>query len=90
MNSIHQPWQPEPFAIEAPIVAGKSGESHLFKLITTKDEDERMPPADEEHKPLSAEQIDLVKRWIDAGATWPDGVELKVPPGKDRPGDGKE
>ena len=52
------------------ILAGKSGESSLIEHVTAPAGDEsRMPPKGEG---LSAEEIDLLKRWIDAGAPWPD------------------
>ena len=54
---------------EPVIVAGHAIKSRLMLLITSKDENERMPP---EGKPLTAAQIDLFKHWIDAGADWPD------------------
>ncbi|HWN93646.1 MAG TPA: PSD1 and planctomycete cytochrome C domain-containing protein [Methylomirabilota bacterium] len=52
---------------EKAIIPGHASESRLIKLISSKDDDERMPPKGE---PLSAAQIDLLKRWIDAGAHW--------------------
>ena len=42
--------------------------SELYRRITA-GEDERMPPV-EFHKPLSSEQIDLLRRWIEQGAVW--------------------
>src|SRR5438034_7507925 len=41
---------------KAPIVAGRPGESHLFQLITTSDEDDRMPAKGER---LTAGQISI-------------------------------
>jgi mono/diheme cytochrome c family protein len=52
----------------AAIVPGKNAESLLVAKIAATD-DSRMPP---EGEPLSAEQIALVKSWIDAGAEAPD------------------
>src|SRR5215211_6551427 len=54
---------------ESVITPGKSAESELIKRITSTDPDEHMPPPDSNHK-LTARQIELVKRWIDEGATW--------------------
>ena len=51
------------------IVPGKSSASELVRRIESRDEAERMPP---EGKPLSKEEIELLKRWIDAGASWPE------------------
>ncbi len=51
------------------IVPGASGESLLYRAIAgTTDDVSRMPAKAD---PLSADQIDLVKRWIDQGAKWP-------------------
>ena len=66
----------------AGIVPGKPEESSLYVQLTIdpeNDEDEElMPPADE-GGPLPKAQIELVRRWIEAGAVWPDGVELVEP-----------
>lgn len=48
---------------------GKSSESELFERVSTEDESLRMPPTDG-GKPLSSEQIDLLKQWIQEGAEW--------------------
>ena len=62
---------------EPTIVPGESTESYLYQLISSEDEDERMPP--EREPQISAEQVATIKAWIDAGAAWPDTVELAVP-----------
>jgi len=54
---------------EPAIVPGKSMDSRLLKLVIAKDENERMPP---EGEPLTGPQIELLKKWIDAGAEWPE------------------
>ena len=54
------------------VVPGKSGESLAYTLIVTKDEDDLMPPTDEEN-PLSKEKIATIKNWIDTGALWDTG-----------------
>src|SRR6267142_6015282 len=41
---------------KTPIVAGRPGESHLFQLITTSDEDDRMPAKGER---LTAGQVSI-------------------------------
>src|SRR5688500_8257715 len=56
---------------ERAIVPGHASDSRLIKLVSSKDDAERMPSKGE---PLSAAQIDLLKRWIDAGAEWPGPV----------------
>ncbi|MBR58866.1 MAG: hypothetical protein CMH54_12715 [Myxococcales bacterium] len=59
------------------MIAGNSEDSLLYRLISSDDEDERMPPEGKSNQPLSPLQIGLVKAWIDGGAEWPDGVELQ-------------
>lgn len=59
----------------APIVAGDPGKSELYRLISTSDEDDRMP---QKADPLPAAQIDLVKRWISEGAKF-DGPDRSAP-----------
>jgi len=51
------------------VVPGDVASSYLVDRITDPDSDSRMPPA-EHSPPLSAEEIDLLKRWIRAGAKW--------------------
>jgi len=53
------------------IVAGKPDQSPLFQRIASTDDD-RMPPRDHVADPLTVEQITAVKRWIEAGALWPE------------------
>lgn len=50
------------------IVPGRVDESALIDRITTQDESEVMPPKGDR---LSAKEIDLLKRWIQGGAVWP-------------------
>jgi hypothetical protein len=64
------------------IVPGRPEASLLFQRLMHADADQRMPPADS-GKTLSAAQIDVVRRWIAAGATWEDHWAF-VPP--ERPG----
>jgi len=55
----------------AVVVAGSRGASALHDRVTSTDPDRRMPPRG---KALSAEEIELVGAWIDAGAAWPEGT----------------
>jgi len=50
---------------EPPITANAPAKSHLYQLLVTKDEDDRMPQKDD---PLLSTQIALIKRWIEEGA----------------------
>src|SRR5262245_44451134 len=54
---------------EVPIVPGDPAKSELIKRITSKDEDEKMPPP-KSGKKLTQQQIDLLTRWISQGAKW--------------------
>ncbi len=51
------------------VVPGKPDQSELIRRITHPDPAQRMPPA-ETRSTLSREQIDLVRRWIQGGASW--------------------
>jgi len=51
------------------IVKGKPQESLLWQRITTKDEDDVMPPPDA-HIQLKPEQKELLRRWIEQGGSW--------------------
>ncbi len=55
---------------------GKSAESLLLNRISSEDDGDRMPlDAD----PLSDAQITLIRRWVNEGAVWPDGVTVAEP-----------
>ena len=58
------------------IVPGNSSESYLIQRITSKNKFERMPPADKE--PVTAEEIRLLRTWIDQGAGWPKETDTPV------------
>ena len=51
------------------IVPGQPEESELVHRISSKHDDERMPPPDS-HRSLSAGQIALLKRWVAEGAPY--------------------
>lgn len=53
------------------IIPGDSGKSPLIHYVAGLVEDMEMPPA-RQGKPLSAEQIGLLRAWIDQGAKWSD------------------
>ncbi len=59
---------------EPVLVPGKSAESGIYKHITLPaDDDDIMPPKGD---PLTKEQIEIIKKWIDEGANWPKGLAL--------------
>jgi hypothetical protein len=82
--SCHGPETAENFRIDVVdeamdyIEAGATDESDIYLSLVSDDEEVLMPPPDEQN-PLSAEQIQLVKIWIDEGAEWPADVELVQP-----------
>ena len=51
------------------IIAGKPRESVLYQLISSADADVRMPLG---QPPLSADEIEAIRIWIEQGAAWPD------------------
>ncbi|MCL4691440.1 MAG: DUF1553 domain-containing protein [Candidatus Hydrogenedentes bacterium] len=58
------------------VVPGRRAHSELYLRIASDDPDEKMPPADF-NKTLSAEEIELIGAWIDAGAQWEQHWSLK-------------
>lgn len=65
---------------EPGIVPGHADQSRLFQLISSSDDDERMPPASAREARLSTLELDRIRRWIDAGAEWPESAaEEKAP-----------
>ena len=56
------------------VIAGKSGESQMIRAILSTDPDEQMPP---KGKRVPAEQIALLKAWIDSGIAWEEGFAFK-------------
>ena len=64
-DSVFQPLESKRQAV----VAKDQASSELLRRITATNEDERMPP---EGAPLTEEQVDLLRRWIEQGAPWQD------------------
>jgi hypothetical protein len=62
----------------AVISAGKSAQSELVRRITTKDMNDVMPPL-KSNRNLTAQQIDLLRRWVDQGAPWGKHWAFEVP-----------
>ncbi|MFO0429058.1 MAG: DUF1553 domain-containing protein [Planctomyces sp.] len=60
---------------------GESGASLLLKRVASTKPEERMPP-EQEGEPLTAEQIELIRRWIDSGAKAPADEEPEADPRK--------
>lgn len=54
---------------EVPIVPGKTDESEIIRRIFSEDESEVMPPPSAK-KPLTLEQKNLLKQWVERGAPY--------------------
>lgn len=57
------------------IVPKQPDASSLYTLLRDEDPDRQMPPPRE--NPLSPEEIETIRKWIEQGAVWPEGVELE-------------
>ncbi|MGE0375547.1 MAG: c-type cytochrome domain-containing protein, partial [Planctomycetaceae bacterium] len=55
----------------AAIVPGRANESRIVELVTSADPEEQMPPKDRGR--LTDAEVDMLRRWIDAGAAWEEG-----------------
>ncbi len=68
------------------IVPGQPSASHLYIVLTLPDPDKKaMPPTG--HR-IPNPEVELVKRWIEEGAKWPDGAEGTIKPvATQKPGD---
>ena len=57
---------------KAGIIPGKPHESEIYRRIITDDLDEKMPRQIGSHKeePLTDEQAELIRKWIEQGAKW--------------------
>lgn len=53
------------------IVPGRASESPLIRFITSKKEDEVMPPGGR----LSPSETAILTRWVNEGASWPEGID---------------
>lgn len=58
------------------VIAGQSAKSSLIEAVTSTDPDVQMPP---KGKRLPAEQVALLKQWIDEGLVWEEGFAFKKP-----------
>ncbi len=55
-------------AVKKAIKPGDAGHSALIERLTTKDPDEVMPPPSSKKEPLTAAQVDVLRRWVEQGA----------------------
>lgn len=58
------------------VIAGAADQSELMQRITSTDDGTRMPP---EGTPLSPSQIELMKKWIEEGASWKEHWAFESP-----------
>ncbi|MCE2880936.1 MAG: PSD1 and planctomycete cytochrome C domain-containing protein [Planctomycetaceae bacterium] len=63
----------------AAIVPGKPDESLIWHRINSHDPDEVMPTPESNKKPLSVEERELVRRWIEQGAAYEDHWSFVAP-----------
>lgn len=70
------------------VVVGDPGQSLLIELVTSADEDERMPPVKHSKEGLQAGEIEVLRAWITEGLAWEGGFtfaeERYKPPLKPR------
>jgi hypothetical protein len=66
------------------VTPGRSAESELYNRITSSDETEVMPPPQSKKK-LTAQQINVLKNWIDQGAKWAKHWSFEPPRRPDLP-----
>jgi len=60
---------------ESTVIPGNSEASFLIRILLGKEPDLLMPPEDD---PLTAEQIDLLRKWIDQGAALPEDSDSET------------
>ena len=81
ISRIYQMHSNKQNAIEY-IEAGDAESSDFFLYLISDDEDEMMPPPDD-GGPLDDSDIELIKTWINEGASWPEGFSLSEPVGEE-------
>ncbi len=58
------------------VVSGKPQASHLLTVVQP--EGDKPPAMPKEGKPLTSSEVAVLRRWIEAGADWPEDVSLKT------------
>jgi mono/diheme cytochrome c family protein len=61
---------------EVPVIPGKPETSPLFLAVSRVHDDTAMPP--KENDRLNAEQVKIIKQWINSGAVWLEDHELNT------------
>ena len=54
------------------------GSSPLLDWVGNPDPDQRMPPPGPGNKPLSPQQVEVLRMWIAQGARWPEGIDKTI------------
>ncbi len=54
----------------AAVVPGNPDASEIINRIISADQDQLMPPRDSHRKPLTQDEIRIVKQWVQEGAVW--------------------
>ena len=67
-----------------PVITGKALESEIYKRMITHDEDDIMPPP-ESKKEMSKIEMEIVKKWIEQGASYEDHWAFTLPKKHSRP-----
>ncbi|MBM3837910.1 MAG: hypothetical protein FJ398_08085 [Verrucomicrobia bacterium] len=60
------------------LVPGKPDESPLYKLTILPADDDALMPPPSKGGPLPKDKTELLRRWIEQGAVWPDSITLAV------------
>ena len=63
---------------EAPIVPFDAQKSPLLRYVRGDDDALLMPPKKSNVPPLTAEEVAILTRWIEAGAVWPDAANTQL------------
>ncbi len=61
---------------DAAIIVGKSAESPLIQFVAGLDADKLMPPKKSDKARLTADEISVLRAWIDQGVVWPDDASF--------------
>ena len=61
---------------DAAIIVGKSADSPLIHFVAGLDADKLMPPKKSDKARLTADEIGVLRAWIDQGPAWPEDASL--------------
>lgn len=69
----------------AVVIPGDADKSELIRRVMSSDPSERMPPPESKKSQLAAEQVALLRKWIDSGARWEKHWSYELPAVVDMP-----